>query len=190
MKSSIEMKVKQMEASEAIVWLDDQIASLKFIIREMGDVPADTLKPSRELLAEYKRLRENARLRLKYHTDAEYKENKKAGQRRRNNTPERIEYMWMRNAQRYCCEDIANIEGFEQALADKSEIYDIHHRLQTHRYSDRTRTAWIRRDEDVSEEALQGAGLYYNRPASELIFLPHSAHMRLHWENKRKGGAR
>lgn len=73
-------------------------------------------------------------------------------------------------AHRYCYE-VENIENYEQAMADPLEIWDCHHRYEI--YNGRT----------ISRSTLKNRGLLYNRPASELIFLRHGDHKRLHIEN-------
>lgn len=68
----------------------------------------------------------------------------------------------------YCCEDISRIENYALALADESQVWHCHHRaeiLPCGRYS-------------IKE--LKAAGLYWNRPASELILLTKADHTRLH----------
>lgn len=73
-----------------------------------------------------------------------------------------------RNARQYCCEDISLIENYERAVTDTENIWDCHHRgeiLPCGVYS-------------VSD--LKKFDLYWNRPAWELIFLPHEEHIRLH----------
>lgn len=52
----------------------------------------------------------------------------------------------------YCKDDITKIENYEKAIADKTQTWAIHHRLETHKYKDRNRKEWVRRDEDVSKE--------------------------------------
>ncbi len=66
----------------------------------------------------------------------------------------------------FCKDDISLIENYEKALNDSENIYDIHHRLEI--------------DLNVSRQYLIDHDLYYNRPASELIFLTHSEHQKLH----------
>lgn len=73
-------------------------------------------------------------------------------------------------AHRYCYE-VENIENYEQAMSDPLEIWDCHHRYEI--YNGRT----------ISRSTLKNRGLLYNRPASELIFLRHEDHQRLHNEN-------
>ncbi len=74
-----------------------------------------------------------------------------------------------KSAKLYCCEDISLIENYQEAL-ESNEIYDIHHKLET------SEGVYISKNELVKNN------LYYSRPASELIFLPHSEHTKLHHE--------
>lgn len=71
-----------------------------------------------------------------------------------------------RRAKDYCYEDISLIENYEQAVNDKTQMWDCHHRKET--------------DEGLSKAELIKQGLYWNRPASELIFLTRAEHIRLH----------
>ena len=64
----------------------------------------------------------------------------------------------------YCCEDISLIENYEQAANDKTQIWHCHHRLGV----------------KLSAAELIEFGLYWNRPASELIFLTPSEHHLIH----------
>lgn len=73
-----------------------------------------------------------------------------------------------RYAKSYCSEDISNIENYELAKADDSQCWDLHHRLE------------IREDYINTREELKMMNIYYDRPASELIFLPHSEHISMH----------
>lgn len=90
----------------------------------------------------------------------------------------------MKAIRSFCIKDFSKIENYEKAVADKTQIWHLHHRLETHKYKDRNRKEWIKRDENVSREELQAFGLYYNRPAEELIFVTHSEHRRLHNEGQ------
>lgn len=74
------------------------------------------------------------------------------------------------NASKYCCEDISLIENYEEAVYSK-ELYHCHHRLE------------IQGNIIRSATELKEQNLYYNRPASELIFIPIKAHMGLHYHN-------
>lgn len=66
----------------------------------------------------------------------------------------------------YCKEDVSLIENYEQAINDKTQTWHCHHRLET--------------DLSLSADELVSKGLYYDRPANELIFLTPSEHMRIH----------
>ena len=66
----------------------------------------------------------------------------------------------------FCKEDISLIENYEQAVNDKTQIWDCHHRLEI--------------ELNLSRDELKERDLYYNRPASELILLTHAEHQKLH----------
>lgn len=72
---------------------------------------------------------------------------------------------------RYCCEDISLIENYDKAVADNTQIWQCHHRLE------------ITKEGIFSPKELIDKNLYYNRPASELIFLTKLEHNRLHEKN-------
>lgn len=82
--------------------------------------------------------------------------------------------MISRNVKNYCCEDPGLIENYELALKDKTHEWDCHHKLEVH--SDYRNTP----------EELKMMGLYYNRPACELIFLRKGEHFRIHNKDKEK----
>ena len=70
----------------------------------------------------------------------------------------------------YCKEDISLIENYEQAISDKTQTWDCHHRLET--------------DLVLSKAELIKQDKYLNVPANELIFLTHGEHMKLHMQGK------
>ena len=76
------------------------------------------------------------------------------------------------------CKDYKNIENYEAAKKDNFVGWCCHHRLQT----------WTsegeRRAVDITAEELQALGMYYGRPASELIFMKKSEHTQLHQKGK------
>lgn len=81
--------------------------------------------------------------------------------------------IFYKNVLEFCCEDVSMIENYDKALSDVDETWDCHHRLEI-------------TDEGVfSPKELKEKGLYYNRPASELIFLTRKEHNRLHRENRK-----
>ena len=72
---------------------------------------------------------------------------------------------------KYCCEDISLIENFEKAAADTTQVWHIHHRKET--------------DENTTRATLIKNGLYYDRPANELIFLTKAKHNSVHFKDKK-----
>lgn len=72
------------------------------------------------------------------------------------------------NPNRFCSESIENIENYAQAIADNEHVWELHHRGE------------ILPCGVFSKSDLMKFGLYLNRPASELVFLRHDEHRRLH----------
>ena len=72
------------------------------------------------------------------------------------------------------CKDYENIENYQKALADNFKGWDCHHRLETHN------SDGDRRQVDITLDELIALGMYWHRPASELIFMKHSEHASLH----------
>ena len=68
------------------------------------------------------------------------------------------------------CKDYTKIENYDKAVADTSQTWECHHRLETHRRNGTLRKFIL------SSRFLKERGVYYNRPASELIFLTCSEH--------------
>lgn len=65
--------------------------------------------------------------------------------------------------QQYCRDNISDIENFEDAVNDRTETWDIHHKREI--------------SENKSRSELESLNLVFNRPANELIFLKHNEHM-------------
>lgn len=78
-------------------------------------------------------------------------------------------------AKQYCSEDISLIENYQQALADRTKMWEIHHRREC---DSEGRTLFTCRQ-------LMEMNLYLKRPASELIFVTKSMHKKLHREQMR-----
>lgn len=76
------------------------------------------------------------------------------------------------------CDDIENVENYEKAKADNFEGWECHHRLETHTSDGERRTV------DISRKELQALGMYYHRPAEELIFITIPEHSSLHHKGK------
>ena len=69
---------------------------------------------------------------------------------------------------KFCCEDISLIENYNEA-ANSSEKWQCHHKLEITLHK-------------TSKELIE-IGLYYNRPASELIFLTEKEHKSIHYKS-------
>ena len=73
------------------------------------------------------------------------------------------------NFKRYC-KDYQNIENYEAAKKDNFKGWECHHRLETHTSDGERRLV------DITKKELIALGMYYNRPAEELIFLTVKEH--------------
>lgn len=85
---------------------------------------------------------------------------------------------------RYCT-DITKVENYDLAKADNFESWACHHRLETHKYKDRSRKEWVKRDENVPRKMLIAFGVYFDRPPEELVYLRATEHTSLHNLGKR-----
>ena len=84
----------------------------------------------------------------------------------------------MKNHFERYCKDYENIENYQKAKANDFIGWHCHHRLETHNSDGERRLV------DISHKELKALGMYYNRPASELIFLTESEHHSLHDEGE------
>ena len=73
-------------------------------------------------------------------------------------------------ARRYCRDDLSKIENYDKAMADTTQTWDCHHRLEL----------TLDGEFALTPKQLKMHEMYYNRPYYELIFLTHSEHRRLH----------
>ena len=80
----------------------------------------------------------------------------------------------LKSVLRKCCDDITKIENFNEAINDERHMWDCHHRLETHNEDGTLR------EEFISQAELIEKGMYWKRPASELIFLGQFEHQSLH----------
>ena len=71
--------------------------------------------------------------------------------------------------ERYC-KDYKNIENYDRAATDNFKGWHCHHRLETHTSDGERRLV------DISQGELKSLGMYYYRPAEELIFLTTREH--------------
>ena len=76
------------------------------------------------------------------------------------------------NAKQYCSEDVSLIENYHQAISDEERMWDIHHRRES---DENGKTLFTKKQ-------LKEMGLYFKRPASELIFVTRTMHWKLHRE--------
>lgn len=76
------------------------------------------------------------------------------------------------------CSAIENIENYEKAKADNFKGWECHHRLETHNSDGE------RRSVDITTSELKALDMYWNRPASELIFLTTKEYKALHSKGK------
>ena len=68
------------------------------------------------------------------------------------------------------CKEPEKIENYEKAKKDNFKGWECHHRLETHTSDGKRRAV------DIPQKELIALGMYYNRPASELIFLTTREH--------------
>ena len=78
--------------------------------------------------------------------------------------------MIRKNMKMLCSEDPSLIENYDKAVADTERLWVCHHRLEL---DEEGKTVH-------SKQELIDMGMYWKRPASELIFLTVSDHMALH----------
>lgn len=102
---------------------------------------------------------------------------------RKNNQDKASAYAMKHNKKTYvyfCKQDeYEQIENYELAKADNFKGWDCHHRLELHPDGSLRFT----------RNSLKKLDLYVNRPASELIFLTHSEHARIHSISKKEYNA-
>jgi len=122
----------------------------------------------------------------KNETREEYLERCRAWEKehRPNRWKERREYIKnylksYKQHQRYCCESLENVENYEKAKADNFEGWHLHHRLETHTSDGEKRLV------DISMKELKALGMYYHRPANELLFIKDTEHIKIHNTGKK-----
>lgn len=76
---------------------------------------------------------------------------------------------------KYCfCRHPELIENYDKAMADTTQTWVCHHRLETHSSDGERRLV------DIEVKELIALGMYYDRPPEELIFMTALEHKRLH----------
>lgn len=76
------------------------------------------------------------------------------------------------------CNELEKIENFEKAKAENFKGWNIHHKLETHNSEGKKRRV------DITPEELKALGMYFERPAEELIYLTIAEHTRIHHKGK------
>lgn len=71
------------------------------------------------------------------------------------------------------------IENYDKAIADTTQVWHCHHKLETHNSDGE------RRSIDIAKKELIALDMYYDRPQEELIFLTDAEHKRLHYKGKK-----
>lgn len=72
------------------------------------------------------------------------------------------------------CKKPELIENYDKAIADECQVWECHHRLETHTSDGERRKVDLKRDELIA------LGVYYNRPPEELVFITPKEHRKLH----------
>lgn len=81
-----------------------------------------------------------------------------------------------RTVKKYCCEAISKIENYDKAIADTTQTWHCHHRMELI-----TTGAVV----DSTTQDLIDWGIYYDRPPEELIFLTQAEHTALHMKGNK-----
>lgn len=72
------------------------------------------------------------------------------------------------------CKTPELIENYEQAVNDKTQTWQCHHRLETHNSDGERRLT------DITVAELIALDMYFDRPPEELIFMTIKDHLKLH----------
>lgn len=81
-----------------------------------------------------------------------------------------------------CSGNICDIENFEKAFNDLTQVWHCHHRLETHDINGNKISP------NLTPKQLKERNLYYKRPPEELIFLTKAEHNRIHSERCKSYG--
>lgn len=74
------------------------------------------------------------------------------------------------------CRKPEYIENYDKAIADTTQVWECHHRLETH-FSDGTERP---KNAQLSQAELVALDIYFDRPPEEFIFLTKVEHRKLH----------
>ena len=75
---------------------------------------------------------------------------------------------------KYCRDDLSKIDNYEKAIADTTQTWVIHHRLEL----------TLDGEPALTSKQLKMHDMYYNRPYYELIFLTDAEHRKLHTKGR------
>lgn len=81
-----------------------------------------------------------------------------------------------RRAHKYCRDDISKIENYDKAIADTTQTWHLHHRLEL----------TLDGEFALTREQLEMHDMYYHRPYYELILLTREEHTRIHRKGKQQ----
>ncbi len=74
--------------------------------------------------------------------------------------------MVSKNLKCYCSDNIQQIENYDKAINDNTQMWECHHKLECILH--------------LTPSQLMALNLYYNRPANELILLTKKEHINIH----------
>ena len=80
------------------------------------------------------------------------------------------------------CKDYTKIENYDKAIADDTQVWVCHHRLETHTSDGERRLV------DLTRLELMALDMYFDRPPEELIFMTPLEHRKLHFKGKQLSG--
>src|SRR5574344_1082123 len=119
-----------------------------------------------EINAKAKAYRQSHKEEINAKNKAYYKANKQSHKTKAKAYSESHREYYLR---KYYCINLEEVENYNLAKKDNFKGWDIHHRLETNNS-----------DVNLSRKELIALDMYYNRPASELIFMTRSEHNKLH----------
>lgn len=85
---------------------------------------------------------------------------------------------WDSKSKNCLCSEPSKIENYDKAIADTTQVWVCHHRLETHTSDGERRLV------DLTPLELEALDMYYHRPPEELIFLTREDHQSLHGRDR------
>jgi len=83
-------------------------------------------------------------------------------------------YIWNSRSKNCYCSEPSKIENYDKAIENTTQIWECHHRLETHTSDGERRLV------DLTPLELKALDMYYHRPPEEFIFLTKEDHVSLH----------